>query len=157
MQGAIEDAIKDARRALQLRPSRYEAHATLAECYEDKNDAATAGAEWVKAIAGEGNATNADGTVLHPYWHYRYGKLLFEHGNTGAALAQLLLAATASEKMDQHPGWLAPVEFLTAEALRKSGRKADALEHYRRFLETAPVNSPDRADALAAVAQLGGR
>ena len=38
MEGAIDDAIKDERHALELRPSRYEAHATLAECYEDKND-----------------------------------------------------------------------------------------------------------------------
>jgi hypothetical protein len=49
---------------------------------------------------------------------------------------------------------LGPAEFLTAEALRKSGRRADALEHYRRFLEIAPVNSPDRADAQHYVAQL---
>ena len=41
MEGAIDDAIKDERHALALRPSRYEAHATLAECYEDKNDHAT--------------------------------------------------------------------------------------------------------------------
>ena len=38
MEGAVEDAIKDENHALALRPSRYEAHATLAECYEDKND-----------------------------------------------------------------------------------------------------------------------
>ena len=37
MEGADEDAIKDENHALALRPSRYEAHATLAECYEDKN------------------------------------------------------------------------------------------------------------------------
>ena len=56
--------------------------------------------------------------------------------------------------MEQHPGWYGPVEFLAAEALRKSGRKVDAIEHYRRFLEVAPVNSPDRADAQKALAQL---
>jgi tetratricopeptide (TPR) repeat protein len=95
--------------------------------------------------------------VPHPYWRYRYGKLLMDHGNTGAALAHLLPAAVAAEKMEPRPGWLAPVEFLTAEALRKNGRKTDALEHYRRFLEIAPVNSPDRLDAVNAVAQLSGR
>jgi hypothetical protein len=80
-----------------------------------------------------------------------------DHGNPGAALAQLLPAVTAAEKMDQRPGWLGPVEFLTAEALRKTGgHKADAIEHYRRFLEVAPVNSPDRLDAQTALAQLTG-
>jgi tetratricopeptide (TPR) repeat protein len=156
MQGAIEDAVKDEKHALALRPSRYEAHATLAECYEDKNDEAGAAAEWTRALAGDGNATNADGTVPHPYWHYRYGKLLMEHGNTGAGLVQLLPAALGAEKMEPRPGWLGSVEFLTAEALRKSGKKNEAVEHYRRFLEIAPVNSPDRADALAAVNLLTG-
>lgn len=156
MQGAIEDAVKDEKKALALRPSRYEAHATLAECFEDKNDEAQAAAEWTRALAGDGNATNADGTVLHPYWHYRYGKLLMEHGNAGAGLAQLLPAALAAEKTEPRPGWYGNVEFLAAEALRKSGKKNEAVEHYKRFLEVAPVNSPDRADALAAVNQLTG-
>ncbi len=63
---------------------------------------------------------------------------------------------SAEKQTGQRPGWLGPLEFLTAEALRKSGRNKDALEHYRRFLEIAPVSSPDRADALHYVAQLGG-
>jgi tetratricopeptide (TPR) repeat protein len=154
MEGAIDDAVKDERRALELRPSRYEAHATLAECAEDKNDEATAMAEWAKAIAGDGNATNADGTIPHAYWRYRYGKLLLERGATGPALAQFLPAAQSSEKLTPRPGWLAPLEFLTAEALRKSGRRNDAVEHYQRFLEVAPVNSPDRADAQKALTAL---
>ena len=155
MQGAIDDAVKDERRALTLRPSRYEAHATLAECFEDKNDQAGAAAEWTKAIAGDATTTNPDGSVPHPYWRYKFGKLLMDHGNAQAALVQLLPAAKTAQKMDQRPGWLASVEFLTAEALRKTGgSKADAIEHYRRFLEVAPVNSPDRADAKAALAHL---
>ncbi len=158
IEGAFEDAIRDEKHALALRPSRYEAHATLAECYEDKNDQGTAAAEWTKAIAGDGNATNADGTVPHPYWRYAFGKLLMDHGGTAAALPHLLAAALAAEKMDPRPGWLGPVEFLTAEALRKTGgNKADTIEHYRRFLEVAPVNSPDRADAKAALAPHGRR
>jgi tetratricopeptide (TPR) repeat protein len=154
IEGAFEDAIRDEHRALALRPSRYEAHATLAECFDAKNDQATAAAEWTKAIAGDGNVTNADGTVPHPYWRYAFGKLLMDHGNAGGALPHLLAAALAAEKMDQHPGWYGPAEFLAAEALRKSGRRADAIEHYRRFLEVAPVNSPDRADAQKAMASL---
>jgi tetratricopeptide (TPR) repeat protein len=158
MEGAIEDAIKDERHALELRPSRHEAHATLAECYEDRSDEGAALAEWAKAIAGDGNVTDTSGGVPHPYWRYRYGKLLMERAGHGAALAQLLPAVTTAEKMATRPGWLAPLEFLSAEALRASGRKADAVEHYRRFLDVAPVNSPDRLDAQKALAQLtGGR
>ena len=155
MEGAVEDAVKDEKHALALRPSRYEAHATLAECYEDKNEDNAAMAEWTKAIAGDAEAPDVP-TVRHPYWRYRYGKLLMDRGATGAALAQLLPAVTTAEKLAPKPGWLGPLEFLAAEGLRKTGRKADAVEHYRRYLEVAPVNSPDRLDAQQAIAALGG-
>jgi tetratricopeptide (TPR) repeat protein len=155
MEGAVEDAVKDEKRALELRPSRYEAHATLAECYEDKNDDAAALAEWPRAIAGDAPGASGEPTS-HPYWRYRYGKLLMEKGNKAAAMAQLLPAVAAGEKSEIRPGWLAPLEFLTAEGLRTSGHRADAIEHYKRFLEIAPVNSPDRYDAQKALDALNG-
>ena len=155
-QGAVVDAIKDEKRALALRPSRYEAHATLAECYGDRGNPAAALAEWAKAVASDGDASGPDGAVPHPDWRYQYGKLLMDRGNVGAALPLLLPAATTVEKSDQRPGWLAHLEVLTAEALQKSGRKSEAVEHYRRFMEIAPVNSPDRDDAQAALKRLSG-
>jgi tetratricopeptide (TPR) repeat protein len=154
---AVDDAIKDEKRALELRPSRYEAHATLAECYTDKNDPATALAEWTKAIAGDGAGTLADGTVKHPFWHWRYGRLLRDLAGYPAALPQFLLALPTAEKLSPHPGWLADLEFASAEGLRRAGRRADAVEHYQRFIELATVNSPDLADAKAAIYQLTGQ
>ena len=156
MEGAVEDAIKDENHALSLRPSRYEARATLAECLEDKTQDAAALGEWAKAIAGDAEAPDAD-PVRHPYWRYRYGKLLMDKGGPAVALVQLLPAVTTAEKITPKPGWLAPLEFITAEALRKTGKKADAVEHYKRFLEIAPVNSPDRLDAQQALASLSPR
>ena len=156
MEGAVEDAVKDENHALALRPTRYEARATLAECYEDKNQDAAALAEWARAIAGDAEAAGVE-TVRHPFWRYRYGKLLMEHGGPAAALAQLLPAVSTAEKMSLKPGWLAPLEYLVADALRKTGKKADAIDHYKRFLEIAPVNSPDRLDAQQALASLSPR
>ncbi len=153
MEGAVEDAIKDENHALALRPSRYEARATLAECYEDKNQEALALSEWARAIAGDAEPPGTE-SVRHPYWRFRYGKLLMEHGGPAVALAQLLPAAVTTEKVAIKPGWLAPLEFLSAEALRKTGKKAEAVEHYKRFLDIAPVNSPDRLDAQQALAAL---
>jgi tetratricopeptide (TPR) repeat protein len=129
----------------------------LAECYEDKNDDAAALVEWPRALAGDGVGSSADATIAHPYWHYRYGKLLFEKGNVAAAAAQLVPASAAAEKLESRPGWAAPLEFLVAEALRGAGRRADAVDHYRRFLDIAPVNSPDRYDAEKALSQLAGK
>ncbi len=157
MEGAVDDAVADEKHALELRPTRSEAHATLAECYEDKNDDPRALAEWPRAIAGDATGSSADPAVAHPYWRYRYGKLLLERGNGAAALAQLIPAVTAAEKLDSRPGWLAPLEFLAAEALRGAGRRSEAVDHYRRFLDIAPVNSPDRYDAQRTLAQLAGK
>ena len=84
--------------------------------------------------------------------------LAVNHGgdsdSTGSITGNLLGAAAGADAIPDR--WLAPLEFLTAEALRASGRKADAAEHYRRFLEFAPVNSPDRLDAQKALSQLTG-
>jgi tetratricopeptide (TPR) repeat protein len=145
-EGAVEDAIKDLRHALELRPSRTEAHASLGECYEDKNDSGTALSEWQKAVTGDDK---------QPFWRYRYGRLLIERGNAGEAAKHLTFAVTEAEKMDQHPAWLASAEFSAGEALRRTGKKADAIEKYRRFLELAPTNSPDRRDAINALNELG--
>jgi len=154
MEGQLDDAIKDEKRALELRPSRYEAHAALAECYDQKNDPAASAAEWTRAIAGDRGVATPEGAIPHPYWRYMYGKLLMDRGRSGEALGLLVPAVKTAEKMDPRPVWLIPLEFLSAEALRRAGRRADATEHYRRFLETAPLNSPDRADAQKALAQL---
>ena len=156
MEGADEDAIKDENHALALRPSRYEAHATLAQCFEDKNQEAGALAEWARAIAGDVEAPDAT-AVRHPFWRFRYGKLLMERSGPAAALAQLIPAVTTAETISPRPGWLAPLEFLTAEALRKTGKRTDAVDHYKRFLDIAPVNSPDRLDAQQALAALAPR
>ncbi len=155
MEGAIDDAMKDEAHALQLRPSRYEAYATIAECHEDRNESAEALGAWARAIAGDANVLGPDGQMQHPFWHFRYGKLLTEKGDRPRALVHLLGAATAAEKLETRPAWLTPLEYLTADGLRTAGRKADAIEHYRRFLDVAPVTSPDRADAQAALLQLG--
>jgi tetratricopeptide (TPR) repeat protein len=156
MQGAVEDAIKDEKHALELRPSRTEAHAVLAECYEDKNNDSAAASEWQLALAGERPPATPSDVTPHPYWRYKLGRLYYDHGNTGAALPLLLSAASALEHQSTRPGWRASLYFMTAEGLRKSGRNAEALAWYRRFFDVAPVNSPDRLDAQAAIKRLTG-
>lgn len=145
-QGAYDDAITDLKHALELKPTRTDAHATMGWCYEKKNDTATAIAEYQKAVAVDPNK---------PDWRFGLGKLLYNKSAMGEAQKHLLFAAEEGAKLDPKPGWLAEAEFLSAELLKKSGKKAEAIEHYRRFLELAPSNSPDRKDANAALAELG--
>ena len=145
---AVDDALKDLRLALQLKPTRIDAYATIAECYEDKNDPTNAVANWQKAIAG--NPHNA-------YWRYRYGKLALDRGNVTEGATSLNYAVEDALKQDTKPPWLPPAEFSAAEALNRVGRRQDSVAMYRRFLEIAPMNDPDRRDAIRALEAMGER
>lgn len=140
-QGAVLDAMKNLQKALELRPSRFEAHATLAECYEDENKIGEAILSWRKAIAADGS---------RPEWHYRLGKLLGRAGET-----ELHEAVTLSEARDVRPAWLAQAYFELAESERMTGKRVDAIQHYRKFIALAKVDSPYRTEAIRFLALLG--
>jgi tetratricopeptide (TPR) repeat protein len=140
-QGAVIDAMKNLQKALELRPTRFEAYATLAECLEDENKPADAIAAWRKAIASDGSRAE---------WHYRLGKLLGRAGES-----ELQKAVALCESSETRPGWLAQAYFELAEGERSSGRAADAIQHYKRFLALAKVDSPYRNEALRDLKSLG--
>jgi tetratricopeptide (TPR) repeat protein len=140
-QGTVIDAVKNLQKALELRPSRFEAHATLAECFEDENKIAEAIGSWRRAIASDGSRAE---------WRYRLGKLLGRAGES-----ELREAVTLSEGREPRPGWLAQAYFELAEIERASGKRADAIQHYRRFVALAKVDSPYRDEALKALTALG--
>ncbi len=145
-EGQVNDAIKDLKRALELKPSRHEAHAALAEAYEDKNDIAAATSEWQRAIAGDEKPA---------YWRWKYGKILAEKNANGEAAKHLAYAVEHGRTAQPRPGWLGPAAFEAGEALRKTGQKKEACEHYQLFMELAAPTSPDRRDALKAQNDLG--
>jgi tetratricopeptide (TPR) repeat protein len=143
---SVDDAIRDLKRALTLKPTRFEAHATLAECYEDKNDYADATSEWSKAISNDDQ---------RPLWRWRYGRLLLDKGNLRDAFPHLKFATSAAEKADTWPGWATDAEFKVAEVYRRTGDAAEAKDHYNLFLDHAPPTHPDRRDAMGSLASLG--
>ena len=143
----VDDAMKDLRYALELKPARHEAHAALAECYAQKNDTASAMSEWAKAIAGDDKV---------PMWRYRYGRLLLDKGNAGEAARHLSFATEAGKKAQPRPGWLGNAAFEAGEALRKTGQKAPALEAYRLYFDLASPSDPDRRDATRGMREVGG-
>ncbi len=145
-QGATDDGIRHLKRALELKPSRFEAHATMAECLAQKNDVAAALVEWKKAI---------DADDKRAYWRYRYGKLLEDRGASAEAAKHLAFAAQTAEGDTPRPGWLPDAEFNAGEALRKTGKKAEAIERYRQYLGMAVPGAADRRDALRALQELG--
>jgi Tfp pilus assembly protein PilF len=145
-EGQTTDAIKDLKRALDLKPSRYEAHAALAEAYQDKNDMGAATAEWQKAIAGDDKS---------PYWRWKYGKILADKNQNAEAAKHLVYAVDKGKSAQPRPGWLGLAAFEAGETLRKTGQKKDACEHYNLYMELAAPTSPDRRDAVRAINELG--
>ena len=145
-EGQVIDAVKDLKRALDLKPTRHEAHAALAEAYEQKNDLRGAMGEWARAIAGDSKPA---------MWRFRYGKLLAESGKAGDAVKHLTYAVTEGKSAQPRPGWLGQAAFEAADVQKRTGQKKDACDNYNLYMELAGATSPDRKDALRAMEQLG--
>lgn len=143
-QGAVLDAVRHLQKALELRPTRFEAHAALAECYEERADWVAAEAAWRRAIQGDPN---------RPYWRYRLGKML----GPQRGLSELELAVQQEEQKTTREPWLASAYFELAEAEFAAGKRASAKDHYIQFLNLGRQDSPYRGDALKRLASMGVR
>jgi tetratricopeptide (TPR) repeat protein len=137
--GKLESSLKDLQHALQLKPTRFEAHATLAQVYDQKNMTDAAISEWRLALA------HKDDDEL---WNYKLGLLLMDRGSASEAAARLKAATEAGEQDQPRPMWLQGAEYPCAEALQRVGDVKGACDHYTKFLEQADQNNPDRVDAL---------
>ncbi|HEX2672880.1 MAG TPA: tetratricopeptide repeat protein, partial [Polyangiaceae bacterium] len=142
-QGAARDAIIDLTRALELRPSRYEAHASLADAYYDLGKEAQALREWQLAIQAQ--ADNAT-------WRFRYGRLLAANHQSEASREQLGRALDLAASEDPPPRWSWEAHYLLAHAI---GLKPEAVKHWEEFLRLGPRDSPYRAEAKASLEKLG--
>ncbi|HMY19628.1 MAG TPA: hypothetical protein PKA58_25055, partial [Polyangium sp.] len=128
------------------RPSRFEAYATMALCFQDQARWADAEKSWQKAI--EGNNSVAE-------WHYRLGKIYESHGNRAGAAPEL---EKTIELLETRPGisaaWHIDAYFLYGETMQATGQKEKALKGYRRYMQIAPINHAYRADAERAIKTL---
>ncbi len=143
--GESISALQDLQTAIEKRPSRFEAYATMALCFQDLLKWPEAEGAWKKAIA-------ANGAVAE--WHYRLAKIFVGHGNPGGAAPELEQAITLAEGERGKPAWLPDAHFLLGEALRASN-KEKAILHYRAFLELVPKEHPYAVDAKRALVGLG--
>jgi tetratricopeptide (TPR) repeat protein len=143
---AHKDALKDLKRALELNPGRVDVHAVMAEVYEALNDPNNAFAEWQKAIAADKSQFD---------WDFDYGSLLYERNKIGEAASILGAACQVGDAMQVRPGRLHMAHNLYAEVLEKTGKKAEAIDNYKIYLQTSPQGDPDRKAAQAALKRLG--
>lgn len=142
-QGAVRDAIADLTKALALRPSRHEAHASLADAYYDLGREQEALKEWQLAIQAQpDNAT----------WRFRYGKLLAANRQNEGAIEQLTKALALVDTVEPPPRWRWEAHHTLARSL---GANPEAAKHWEQFLRLGPRDSPYRADAKAFLEKAG--
>jgi predicted Zn finger-like uncharacterized protein len=142
-QGAVRDAISDLNKALALRPSRHEAHASLADAYYDLGREQEALKEWQLAIQAQPD---------NPTWRFRYGKLLSANHQVEGAIEQLTRALALIDAVEPPPRWRWEAHHTLARAL---GPSAEAVKHWEQFLRLGPRDSPYRAEAKAALERAG--
>jgi cellulose synthase operon protein C len=142
-QGAVKDAVGDLKRALELRPSRFEAHAALADAYRDLGMEGEALAQWQKAVAAMPD---------NAHWRFRFGTLLVSNRRSGEARENLSKAIEIAHANDQKPKWLAEAHLELARAI---GSSKESAKHWKAFLTLGPRDSAYRAEAKRALEQLG--
>jgi len=144
-EGLTDDAIKDLNTALRMKPSRSEAWAELAICYESKQSYQYSEQSWQHAIAGDD--TNA-------FWHYKLGRVYNRLNNPKGEIKELERAIELAHKGDtQNANVLLPALFEAAEAEKATDKKS-ALEHYKEYVHLAPADDPNKAAAQAAIQTL---
>lgn len=136
-QRAVRDALDDLNRALELSPSRVEAHAQKAVAFMELGKEQDAMAEFAKAV---------ETGVVAAYWHYRYGDLLLVNKRPAEAREQLAIAVQKGEQVDVAPIWLPDAHRLLATSM---GRTKAALPHWNAFLTARKgTNDPYLTEAL---------
>ena len=146
--GAVRDAKVDFERALALRPTLHEARAGLGDALDQLGDRPGAIRAYEAAVA-------ADGT--QPEWWYRLGRVRFDAGRAGEAVAALGRAIELGGATERRPIWLAESHRIRGEAHRLAGNRAGAIADYRQYLELAPASALDRQDVQDRLFDLGAR
>ena len=142
-QGAAAIAIEDLRRARELDPTRYEAHAELAQAYYQLGKQRDALEQWKLALAQDD---------ANPTWLFRYGRSLHRQRDYTQAATQLVRAIELTKDRDPLPAWFGQAHYLAAHSL---GNHPSATAHWKQFLEHGAEDSPYRKEAERALQRAG--
>jgi tetratricopeptide (TPR) repeat protein len=148
-QGRTVDAISDLRTALQKRPSRFEAYATMALCLQDQSSWGEAVEAWKKAIAGNDKVAQ---------WHYRLARIYNKNlGNHAGALQELEKAVALLEAPEQTaPTWAWEVYYLLWDEL-KAQNVERGIEYGQKTLKYASVDNAYAKEVKDWLAKQGAR
>ena len=142
-QGAVKDAVADLTKAIELRPSRHEAHAALAEAYYELGMEVRALEQWRIAVSAQPD---------NAAWHYSYGKLLQAANRDAEARSELEKALSLGANLDPQPRWLWEAHRLLARSI---GQQPAAIPHWQEYLRLSPLDNAYRDEAKQALSRLG--
>jgi predicted Zn finger-like uncharacterized protein len=135
--GAVKDALKDAKRALELRPARFDAYALIAECHDELRELPEAAQAYNTALAHD--PERAD-------WWYKLGRLYLDMGARAQANDALTKARAIGDKKEPAPYWLPDAYRLSGDVARTSNNRKLAVTLFKRYLAIAPDGALDRED-----------
>jgi tetratricopeptide (TPR) repeat protein len=135
--GAVKDALKDAARALELNPKRHEAHALMAECYDELRQLPQAVEAYQTALAAD---------PARGEWWYKLGRVQVDLGARAAGNEALSKAIKLGDVQDPPPYWLADSYRLLGESARAGGDRRAAVAAYKRYLKLASPGALDRGE-----------
>ncbi len=144
--GAVEDALKDLTRALKYNPDRVEAFAEKAESQVQLGRTADAAESYKEALSRDPSQGR---------WWYRLGRIQLDLGKANDGYDALDRAMKLADTMTEPPHWLADTHLLMGEHAQKAGNKAEAIAHYRRYLELAHEDAIDRPEVEVRLERLG--
>jgi tetratricopeptide (TPR) repeat protein len=144
--GAVRDALADFQRTRELRPGRVEAVAGMGECFDQMRQVPQAIAAYEEAVAA---------APTRGEWWYRLGRLQLDASRTADSVRSLSRAAVLGDADQHRPAWLPDAHRVLGDAMKLTGERAGAIEHYRRYLEVAPANAIDRDSVRESLLDLG--
>jgi tetratricopeptide (TPR) repeat protein len=132
--GAVKDSLRDLNKAIKLNPSRTDAYAVMAECYDQLRQLPKAISSYRTALAREPERGE---------WWFRLASILADSGQRAEAGAAVKRAIAAGDGLEPVPYWLPGAYRLAGENAEHSGQRQVAIRLYKSYLELAPESAID--------------
>ena len=138
--GSARDAIKSLDKALNIDPKLTEAYALAGEAFEELSDLRSANHYYSKAISELPN---------NAHLHFKYALTQMQIKGNRAAIKPLVLATSKAEEQKIKEAWLPEAYYRLGVAQLSLGKKASAVNAFKRYMEIAPETALDRPEVIS--------
>ncbi len=143
--GSAMDSIKMLDKALKLDPKLAEAYGLIGEAFEELADLRSAMSYYQRAIK-----EIPDDARLH----FKLALARLRIGGNNTAIKHFAMAVKLTDNVENKPPWLPEALYRLGLAQQATGRRADAIASFKKYLEIAPSEAIDRTEVEAQLEQL---